>query len=591
MNSETKNCQSCKKSFTIESEDFNFYEKMKVSPPTWCPECRARRRLIFRNERTLYKRKCDVTGKNIISIYSSDSKHKVCDKEYWYSDKFDPMEYGIDIDWSKSFLEQFRELSLKIPLPSLRVEISENCEYNSDMSESKNCYLCARTHRSQRMLYTYRGNSSSDCVDCFQVVDKSELLYESMECISCSRSQYLFFSDQCVESDFLFNCRNCMNCFMSTNLRNKQYCIMNEQYTREDYFETLKEIDMGNRSVREGLFNKFKEFTLFSPRKYLTIQNAIKCTGDNIVDSKNCKDCYGIKGCENSRYLLDIMHYKDSMDSYSGGKNSELIYECTSVAACSNVIACLRAHHSNEVFYSWFISFSSNVFGCIGLKHKEYCILNKQYTKEEYLETVSKIIKKMNEESFIDEKGLIYKYGEFFPESFSPFAYNETTAQEYYSLSNSEIVKKGYRIREPDEKKYTPTIRGEDLPESIKEIDESITNEIISCVDDGNCNHQCTTAFRIISSELDFYKRMNIPLPNKCPNCRHFRRLEFRNPIRTWHGRCQCVGTESENGIYKNQAKHHFHNDESCSNEFETSYAPDRPEIVYCEKCYQQEVY
>jgi len=26
-------------------------------------------------------------------------------------------------------------------------------------------------------------------------------------------------------------------------------------------------------------------------------------------------------------------------------------------------------------------------------------------------------------------------------------------------------------------------------------------------------------------------------------------------------------------------------------NEFETAYAPDRPEIVYCEKCYQQEVY
>ena len=28
-----------------------------------------------------------------------------------------------------------------------------------------------------------------------------------------------------------------------------------------------------------------------------------------------------------------------------------------------------------------------------------------------------------------------------------------------------------------------------------------------------------------------------------------------------------------------------------CTNEFETSYAPERPEIVYCESCYQKEVY
>jgi hypothetical protein len=30
---------------------------------------------------------------------------------------------------------------------------------------------------------------------------------------------------------------------------------------------------------------------------------------------------------------------------------------------------------------------------------------------------------------------------------------------------------------------------------------------------------------------------------------------------------------------------------EGCNNTFETSYAPERPEIVYCERCYQGEVY
>ena len=30
---------------------------------------------------------------------------------------------------------------------------------------------------------------------------------------------------------------------------------------------------------------------------------------------------------------------------------------------------------------------------------------------------------------------------------------------------------------------------------------------------------------------------------------------------------------------------------QNCKKEFETSYAPDRPEIVYCESCYNKEVY
>ena len=36
-------------------------------------------------------------------------------------------------------------------------------------------------------------------------------------------------------------------------------------------------------------------------------------------------------------------------------------------------------------------------FGCVGFKHKQYCILNKQYTKEEYEKLVQKIIKQMND--------------------------------------------------------------------------------------------------------------------------------------------------------------------------------------------------
>ena len=31
--------------------------------------------------------------------------------------------------------------------------------------------------------------------------------------------------------------------------------------------------------------------------------------------------------------------------------------------------------------------------------------------------------------------------------------------------------------------------------------------------------------------------------------------------------------------------------DGKCNNEFETAFAPDRSEIIYCENCYNKEVY
>ncbi|RJQ29316.1 hypothetical protein C4571_01660, partial [Candidatus Parcubacteria bacterium] len=69
MNSEAKTCQNCKNQFTIEAEDFGFYKRIGVPPPTWCPECRIVRRMFFRNERSLYRRKCDLCEKGILSMY------------------------------------------------------------------------------------------------------------------------------------------------------------------------------------------------------------------------------------------------------------------------------------------------------------------------------------------------------------------------------------------------------------------------------------------------------------------------------------------------------------------------------------------
>ena len=100
MQSEKRNCQNCKKEFTIEPEDFNFYEKIKVPPPTFCPLCRAQRRLGFRNERKLFKVKDALTDKEIFSTYPKESGRKIITREAWMGDGWDAMDYSQVYDFS-----------------------------------------------------------------------------------------------------------------------------------------------------------------------------------------------------------------------------------------------------------------------------------------------------------------------------------------------------------------------------------------------------------------------------------------------------------------------------------------------------------
>ena len=337
------------------------------------------------------------------------------------------------------------------------------------------------------------------------------------------------------------------------------------------------------------LKDKYKNFILRFPRKYIysfKIQNIV---GDIVGESKNCYRCFDTIYAENCKYVTwNGGKLADTYDSYGTGK-AELLYEAvdSGLGVSQKFTVVLWGGH--DVQYCYNCHGSNNLFGCIGLRDKQYCILNRQYTKEEYENLVPKIIEQMNSVPYVDRKGRIYKYGEFFPTELSPFAYNETIIQEYFPLTKEEAEAKGYNWREPETRHYTITKKPDELPDHIKDVNDSIFNEVIACAHGGTCNEQCTTAFKIIPQELQFYKRMNLTLPRLCPNCRHYQRLKQRNPLKLWHRKCTCAGTKSDNGIYANTINH-FHNAGHCPNEFETSYAPERKEIVYCEQCYNAEV-
>ena len=115
MTKETKQCKSCKTEFAITPDDLTFYEKVQVPAPTWCPECRKQRRLSWRNNINLYPRNCDMCKKRIVSIYATNKPMPVYCNSCWWSNKWDPMEYGTDYDFSKPFFEQFNKLQSRVP--------------------------------------------------------------------------------------------------------------------------------------------------------------------------------------------------------------------------------------------------------------------------------------------------------------------------------------------------------------------------------------------------------------------------------------------------------------------------------------------
>lgn len=159
---ETKICRHCSTSFPITDKDLEFYEKISptfngkkyiIPTPTLCPDCRQQRRLSFRNERKLYKRKCDATGRDIISMYSPDKPFKVYHQDYWWSDAWDPMDYGQDFDFERGFFEQFGELIGEVPKIHLSVFDMKNSDYTNQSSSLKNCYLLTNSADSNNCYY------------------------------------------------------------------------------------------------------------------------------------------------------------------------------------------------------------------------------------------------------------------------------------------------------------------------------------------------------------------------------------------------------------------------------------------------------
>lgn len=553
-------CEQCSQVFQVTSDDLNFLDKLSpviggkkqgLPPPTHCPDCREQRRLATINQTNLYRRKCDLTGEMVVSSFHQNRPYKVYKQELWYSDAWDPMEYGREFDFNRSFFDQWQELSLVVPRPSLFTgyQYDENCDYTNHSGKNKNCYLIFDSDENRDCYYCYSLNASVNCMHCFRV-RKSELCYQCVDSLNCYNCSFLQDCDNCTDSMFLKNCVSCKNCLMSSNLRNKEYYVENKKVSKEE-FKKIRAMLVSTSALTQAK-ERFEKLKLEYPQKFMHGINNENVLGDYLTNSKEAYMCFDSADLWDCRYVYQAFNpLKDSMDIQECG-DAEKMYE----SSCSGYNAQMVhfcTHGLGEIsdmYYCSYCNHCQNLFGCIGLRHKQYCILNKQYRKEEYEALVPKIIEHMRKSK---------EWGEYYPISTSYYGYNETLAQPHYPLTKEQSIAKGYAWQDETEKQTkSPTA---DIPDTIAATPDEITNEVLAC-------NTCKKNFRVIPQEVALYKQLGLPIAKQCFDCQLAATRTMRNPRKLFDRKC-----------------------DNCKKDLQSTYDPKRPEKIYCEECYLKTVY
>lgn len=538
-----KTCPQCKTGFDWTADDAAFLEKLtptiagkrvSIPEPTFCAPCRRQRRYAFRNDRHLYKRKCDKTGRDIVSIHHPGTPFPVYAIDVWWTDAYDPLAYGRDFDFSRPFFEQFKELSLVVPRPASSVVNSENCDYTAFTLQSRNCFLTSRLMGSEDIYYSYLAIQSRSCFDCYDV-NQCELCYECTDCGNCYNCYYTERSKGCHDVYFCADLSSCSDCFGCVGLVQKQYYFFNQPLGKEEYKKRVAEWLDGSAESYQRAASAFREHQKKYPVRALNIFNSENTIGSYVFGSRNVRLSFDIVDSEDLSYCTQSEGSKDLMDNDFGTK-AEVGYEVLSNGMNRSTYFSYAVIGSNsDVYYSMVASNGNqNVFGCVGVKKNSYCILNKQYTKEEYEALVPRIVEHMKKTG---------EWGEFFPAALASVGYNESCAMITNPLTKEQALALGFQWYDMD---TAAPLQAEG-------------ENIMQCARSGR-------SFRLIPQELAFYAKLGLPKPLFHPDVRHEDRLSHRNPYVLHESTCR-----------------------KCSKAIWTDQSEDK--IIYCLECYLAEVY
>jgi hypothetical protein len=285
-----------------------------------------------------------------------------------------------------TFFKEFKKLLTRYPKIPPDVVESENSDYGDHLAYCKNMHVAFDSSSSSDCIYLYDSYIARNCVDCDYTVE-SDLCYECVDAFKCFNCDYLEYGTSLRDSSYSANCINCHDVFGCVNLQNKSFCIFNRQLSEEEYKQKVKEYKKWPpEKVLEMVEELKQRYPLTQTHE---AHNENSAYGNYSHYNKNCYMCFDCAHNEGCSYLYDSHHNATSYDMTCSYDKNELSYQIVDSIKLFNCNFAFLSGNSHDSSYIYNCQNVKNCIGCISLSNKQYCILNRQFTKENY-EKISK---------------------------------------------------------------------------------------------------------------------------------------------------------------------------------------------------------
>lgn len=292
----------------------------------------------------------------------------------------------------QDFITRYEALELKMPIRLFHSLNSEGIEYGDFLYSTNNALFSFDCAQSENIIYINDSFKAKNSYDGNYIIN-SEGCYESFDVFQGSNNTYLNNCNRIYNSHFCWDCDDSHDLFGCSHLRHKEYCIFNKQYTKDEYKKFIIELQ---KKPAEDNLQMAETIALQFPITTTHAVNSENCDyGNHITNSKNLYLCFDTNACENGGYLYDTHYTKYSYDMTQCA-HCEHSYECSDSAQLNN---CFYMSFCSDMYDSGFCencTKSNHLFGCVTMENKEYRLLNRQLTKEEYAKEVNEILISFN---------------------------------------------------------------------------------------------------------------------------------------------------------------------------------------------------
>ncbi|MFH1405436.1 MAG: hypothetical protein ABIH21_05095 [Patescibacteria group bacterium] len=534
-------CELTGEKWQMTDEEIEVFRQLGVPPPNISPKTMVKWLAGFGTGVAIWKNKDVRTGKDIYSYIHPDHFIKVMDDKEWMNEEF---LMNDELNIQAPFFPQLESHLRQIPLGALLDEGSSPNSFGVELIKSENCYMTFFAYKCRKMLNTINGVMSEDCYDVTNTYDSKESALSNLS-YRLFRCRYVNACHDCMSSSFLFDCRNCEYCFGATNKRNKSYLFFNQQCSKEEWEKKVGEIDLGCRDVFEEYEKKFiqlMEQEAVWPENFSV--HAPGSIGDYLVDCVNCK--HGFSENDSRNCFWDFMGDRNEGNyAVTWSDDTHQSFNCNGILHSQKMICSHFSWYNNALEYCFFCFNCEYCFGCIGLKRKQYCIFNKQYSEDEYWLRVDEIKCAMLKRK---------EYGQFFPAKFSPISFPYSVGDFYIEYTKDELDK--FEVSHFDAM----------VGSIVQQSHDMLTPEQLPiCVQDPKADDivgkpvfdkTLKRLFTITKQELDFLRKIKLPLPKEHVFVRLQKSIRWSNSwfsVETNCGKCEAKINVHENKTFLNR--------------------------------------